>query len=161
MSRSARLTTLLNLAGSLALLTVIGSYLLFDKLAAISLYPRAVALFSALGLLGSLPLLYGHRRATQIALPALLLATLFAVQFVNWDSCKPFLRALNRVEQGMTVAQVDALMTGFMRTPTQPDTLANDATLAYRHTDAGWGDSDIGLITFVNGRVVARQFLPD
>ena len=161
MSRPARLTTSLNLAGGLALLAVIGGYLLFDKLAAISLYPRAVALFCALGLLGSLPLLYGHRRGTQIALTALFLATLLAVQFINWDSRKPFLRALNRVEHGMTVAQVDAVMAGFMRPPAQSDILADDVTLAYRHTDAGWGDSDIGLITFVNGRVVARQFLPD
>jgi hypothetical protein len=34
-------------------------------------------------------------------------------------------------------------------------------TVTYRHTDAGWGDSDWGVIVFEGGRVVQTKFLPD
>ena len=161
MARPDRLGLLVNVAGVVALAGVGGVYLLFDRLAAVSLYPIAVVFFVALGLVGSLPLLYGRRRAIQVAVPLLIVLLALAVQFVNWDSRKPFLRALYRVEAGMTVEQVDALMAGYMRSPAQAGTVGNTGAISYRHTDEGWGNSDIGLVTFVDGRVASREFLPD
>ncbi|MFN8538786.1 MAG: hypothetical protein U0232_15085 [Thermomicrobiales bacterium] len=161
MTRPSLPTILLNLAGALLLGMVGALYLLLDKLAAVSLYPVAVACFVALGIVASLPLLHGRRRAIQAAIPLLIVLLALAVQPINWDSRKPFLRALNRVEIGMTVEQVDDLMTGYMRTPAQSGTLGNTSTIAFRHTDAGWGNSDIGLVAFANGRVTSREYPPD
>ena len=159
MPRTALPDLLLNLVGGFALAATIGLYLVLDKGAAITLYPVAVALFCGLALLALLPLLYGRQRAMQIVVPIALLGAMLALQFVNWDSRKPFIRALNRVEVGMTIEQVDALMTGYMRSPAQGS--GGETSIGYRHTDEGWGNSDIGLITIVDGRVATRQFLPD
>ncbi len=161
MRRPAPLTRLGHLVGGLALAATLGAYLLLDRLAAISLYPVAVALFAALGLLALAPLLPGRRRAAQVALPAALLCAVLAVQLVNWDSRKPFLRALHRIEPGMTVEQADAIMAGFIRTPAEPGRTSAEGMVSYRHTDQGWGNSDIGLIAISGGRVVTTRFLPD
>jgi hypothetical protein len=161
MARPDRLGLLVNCIGVVALAGVGGVYLLFDRLAAVSLYPVAVAFFVALGIVASLPLLYGRRRAVQVALPLLIVLLALAVQFVNWDSRKPFLRTLYRVETGMTVGQVDALMAGYMRSPAQAGTVGTTGEIAFRHTNEGWGNSDIGLVTFVDGRVASRELLPD
>lgn len=158
MSRPALPILLLNLAGGFALAVTVGLYLLLDKAASITLYPVAVALFCGLALLALLPLLHGRRRGVQVALSLALLCAMLAVQFVNWDSRQPFLRTFNQIETGMTVEQVDALMAGFMRSPAHG---GDDMSVGYRHTDEGWGDSDIGLITIVDGRVAAREFLLD
>ena len=161
MPRIAPLTFLGNLVAGIAL-TVTGIlYLLFDKLVAISLYPRAIALFIILGLLAAVPFLYGRRRIVQIALPIALLCAMLAVQFVDWDSRKPFLRALHRVEPGMTVSEVDAIMAGYLRSPAQASSADGESVVGYRHTTEGWGDSDIALIRFAGSRVTSREFLPD
>lgn len=161
MSRSAIIRILRNLALGIVLAIIYGGYLLLDKAAAISLNPRAVALFCLFAALALLPFLVGRRRVVQIALPLGLLCAILAVQFVDWDSRKPFLRALDRVEVGMTVAEVDAIMAGYMRRPSQPTTADEDAIVSYRHTTEGWGDSDIIVIRFTSGRVTSREYLPD
>jgi uncharacterized membrane protein (UPF0136 family) len=161
MARPDRLTLLCNLVGALMLAGIGGLYLVLDKGAAVSLYPIAITFFCALGLVASLPLLYGRRRAVQVALPVLIVLLALAVQFVNWDSRKPFMRALDRIEVGMTVEQVDALMAGYMRSPAQSGTVGDANTISFRHTNEGWGNSDIGLVSFVDGHVASREFLPD
>lgn len=161
MARPDRLTILLNGVSALMLAVVGGLYLVLDKGAAVSLYPAAIAFFCALGLVASLPLLYGRRRAIQIAIPVMIVLLALAVQPIDWDSRKPFMRALNQIEVGMTVEQVDALMAGYMRSPAQSGTVGGTNTIGFRHTNEGWGNSDIGLITIVDGHVASREFLPD
>jgi uncharacterized membrane protein (UPF0136 family) len=161
MARPDRLTILFNLVGALMLAGVGGLYLVFDKGAAVSLYPIAIAFFCALALVASLPLLYGRRRAIQVAIPIVIVLLALAVQFINWDSRKPFMRALNQIEAGMTVEQVDALMSGYMRSPAQSGTVGEFNTISFRHTNEGWGNSDIGLVNVINGQVTSREFLPD
>jgi len=34
-------------------------------------------------------------------------------------------------------------------------------TSTYRHTNEGWGNSDWGVVTFEDGRVVQTEFMPD
>src|SRR5690242_6877126 len=131
MARLDRLTILLNLTSAIMLAGVGGLYLLFDRLVAVSLYPLAIAFFVALGLVASLPLLYGRRRAIQLAIPLLIVLFALAVQFINWDSRKPFLRALNQIETGMTVEQVDALMTDYMRSPAQSGTISSTNNISF------------------------------
>jgi hypothetical protein len=160
-SRRTPFRLLRDLALGVVLLITYGGYLLLDRLAAVSLNPRAVALFCGLALLALAPFLLGRRRATQIALPLGPLCAMLAVHFVDWDSRKPFLRALDRVEVGMTIAEVDATMAGFLRHPALPDSADGEAIISYRHTTEGWGDSDIGVIRFAGGRATSCEFLPD
>ncbi len=161
MARPDRLTLFFDLVAALMLAGVGGLYLVFDKVAAISLYPIAIAFFCALALVASLPLLYGRRRTIQIAIPIVIVLLALAVQFINWDSRKPFMRALNQIEAGMTVEQVDAMMAGYMRSPAQSGSVGETNAISFRHTNEGWGNNDIGLITFVDGHVASREFVPD
>ena len=104
-----------------------------------------------------------------LLLPFLLVV--FSVRFVDWNSRKPFLRDLYSIKEGMTPAQVERIMGAYIEGGGRPlDSPANEVdergemvtgTVTYRHTDEGWGDSDWGVVTFENGRVVDVEFLPD
>lgn len=148
------------------LLGLLGLYLFFDLLAAASLNPVISVGFAlitlGLGLLisDSLPL------KQRVLLVALLVTAVFSLRFVNWDSRKPFLRDFNQVQQGMTTEEVDQIMSGYLKyvSPTVTRTAQGDiqtGTISYRHTTAGWGDADIGSITFAGGRVIGHTYYPD
>jgi CheY-like chemotaxis protein len=89
-----------------------------------------------------------------------------ALQFVDWNSRKPFLKDFYRIEEGMTSAQVDRIMASYIRENdgglpgTERDDLV-DGRLIFRHTDQGWGDSDLGVVTLKSGRVTETEFFPD
>jgi hypothetical protein len=142
------------------LLLVGGLYLAFDRWAAVSLVPGVVALACLASLPGTVLLGYGHSRVVRLALPALAIGFFLSVSAIDWDTRKPFLRAFNAIEVGMTVEEVDRRMAAYIRAPQAVNTLA-DGTLAYRHTTAGWGDADIGIVSVADGRVTARVFYPD
>jgi hypothetical protein len=73
----------------------------------------------------------------------------------------------------MTPDLVDQIMAGYMReagvgplnseTQTTLDAQGRSYTgsVTYRHTNEGWGNSDWGVVTFEDGRVVQTRFLPD
>ena len=107
-------------------------------------------------------LLYQSRRsqATLVSL-VLFVAVVGGIWGVDWNSRKPFLRDLDRVRPGMTVAEVDTIMARYDRLPVVLGTTSAQQTVSYRHTTAAWGNSDIGLIMLDAGRVVAVTFLPD
>jgi hypothetical protein len=107
-------------------------------------------------------LLYQSRRspATLVSL-VLFVAVVGGIWAVDWNSRKPFLRDLDRVRPGMTVAEVDAIMARYERWPVDLGTTSAQQTVSYRHTTAAWGNSDIGLIMLDAGRVVGVTFLPD
>jgi hypothetical protein len=138
---------------------------------AVSLYPTFVAVYAAFWVLVGALLLYGRplREKALILLPFLLVV--FSVRFVDWNSRKPFLRNLYSIKEGMTPTQVEqimgAYMTGGGRPLDSPETKFDErgemvtGTVTYRHTNEGWGNSDWGVVTFENGRVVEIDFLPD
>jgi hypothetical protein len=149
---------------------VLAVYLIMDITFAVSAYWRAVALFAAaLGALGSL---LGRRlgRGLRLAILALCCTATVAVRYVDWNSRKPFLRDLFSVRTGMSRADVERVMGPYAHVPQvyadRPplpgsSTMQSEAPLAYRHTTAGWGDSDVGVVHFSGGRVVSVQFYPD
>jgi hypothetical protein len=71
----------------------------------------------------------------------------------------------------MTETQVEQIMSsyrhgsGWPANPNpeavEPGDLIVPETVIYRHTNAGWGDSDWGLIRYHDGRVVTVEFNPD
>ena len=139
---------------------------IFDLLGAASLYPIFVAIYAGFWTLVGALLLYDRPLREKGLALVLFLIAVFSLRFVNWNSRKPFLRDLYRIDEGMTYPQVERMMKGYERS------LGNDTrvdeqgqpvsgSIAYTHTDAAWGNSDIGLVTFENEHVTEIQYLPD
>jgi hypothetical protein len=115
--------------------------------------------FAAFFAIPALVLLWRAPLRVKLALVSTFLLLILAVRNVEWNSRKPFLRALERVQVGMTVEQMDAVMRGFVRGPQQ--SVSEFGTVGFRHTDEGWGNADIGLVTLADGIVVKVEYLPD
>jgi hypothetical protein len=98
---------------------------------------------------------------------------LIAVRFVDWNSRKSFLRDFYSLQEGMTREQVDQTMSSYMKgvgggPPNSQGQYVYDEQgevvtgwVTYRHTNEGWGDSDWGVVTLEDSRVVRLEFLPD
>jgi len=159
----------------LALLSwfALSAFLILDLLFAVSLSYRFVALYAAFWALVGALLLYDRSLYGKLIVLALLVFVLWGVRFVDWTSRKPFLRDFYRIQEGMTPAQVDRIMEGYIReTGGGPPGSESQygynergeivsGWVTYRHTDKGWGDSDMGVVTLRQGRVTETEFLPD
>jgi hypothetical protein len=148
-------------------------FLVLDVNLAVSVYWEFVVIYVGFWVLVSTLLLVGRPARDKLLVLGLFALLLFSVQFVNWNSRKPFLRSFRRIDVGMSAPQVEELMTGYMRkygngpmgsrpqTQFDDDGAISDGSVAYRHTREGWGDSDWGVVTFKDGRVIETEFLPD
>lgn len=124
------------------------------------LYPwLATGVFAAFFALPALILLWRAPWQTKLAFIGIFLLAILLVRNLDWNTRKPFLRGLDSIRQGMTVEQADAAMQGFMRGPATG--ISEYGTVNYRHTDEGWGNSDIGLVTFADGVVSKVEYMPD
>jgi hypothetical protein len=150
-----------SLITAIALLAIgFALYLWFEIAGHSMLYPLvATGAFAAFFALPALLLLWRAPWRTKLALISTFLLLILLVRNFEWNTRKPFLRAMNTVQMGMTPAQVDAAMRGFMRGPAQG--ISEYGTVVYRHTDEGWGNADIGLITFGDGQVAKVEYSPD
>jgi hypothetical protein len=138
---------------------------------AVSIYPRFVAIYAAFWVLVGALLLHGRPTREKVLTLALFVAVLVSVRFIDWNSRKPFLKDLHSIKEGMTPVQVEEIMGHHMqgggRPLASPETEVDErgqiatGTVTYRHTNEGWGDSDWGVVTFEDGRVVRTEFLPD
>lgn len=158
------------LAGSLAVV-VVCIYAMFDVLAAVSLDIRFnLITLTLLLIVGALLL---RKRSNQHRLWWALLAALvlFTISRIDWNTRKPFLRDLNSIQIGMSEGDVEAIMSDYMKVdrelanpPTQvpsPQDIFTPEILVYRHTNQSWGDSDWGIVTLEEGKVVEVDFSPD
>jgi hypothetical protein len=161
---------------ALAIWFALSIFLILDVSFSVSVYWPFLAIYAAFCLLIGALLLVGSPRREKLLILGLLLVVLFSIRLVDWNSRKPFLKDFYRVEEGMTVEQVEQIMGGYMGGPCEP-TCSPDPSggqqaietevqtgpdrAVYRHTDEGWGNSDWGEVTFEEGRVVEIQFLPD
>jgi hypothetical protein len=148
-------------------------FLVLDLAIAASVRLPFTASYAALGVLVGALLLHRVPLRPKLMILALFLVALFSVPFIAWNSRKPFLRDLYRVREGMTRAQVDEIMGQYMGgdyggPPSSSSDCVYDeqghllaGSITYRHTNEGWGNSDWGVVTFENGRVVETRFYPD
>jgi hypothetical protein len=151
-------------------------FLIMDVTYSVSVYWQFVAIYAAFCVLVGLLLLVGSPKREKLLILGLLVIVLFSLRFVDWNSRKPFLRDLYRVQEGMSLEQVEEIMGEYMGgacCPAEPlglsdgqeageaEQMAPPDRLVYRHTNEGWGDSDWGEVHFENGRVVEVQYLPD
>ena len=155
----------------LLFLTAISIYALMDFLATISLNISAnLIFFSVLALFGGI-LLRERARWQQAIYILLVVLVIVSFQFVDWNSRKPFLRDLNSIKIGMSYQEVEEIMddyifsSGIRTSPLPnyavPSEIDETDVVSYRHTEEGWGDADIGIVTFSNGQVIEIRFLPD
>ena len=154
--------------GSLGLVAwlALSTFLILDLVGSVSLYPAFVTVYA----LGWVPagwfLLHPQPSRVRILALVLLLGLFFSIRAVNWNSRKPFLKDLDRVRVGMTESQADQIMARY-RKRISPQAVVDErgevrsGIVSCRHTAEDWGNSDIGILTFENGRVVATEFLPD
>jgi hypothetical protein len=150
-------------------------YVVLDRALTVSVYWWFVGLYAAFWVLVMLLLLWGAPARRKVLIVGALALIMVSMRFVDWNSRKPFLRDLYRIKKGMTAAQVDQIMGDYMTggavSPGNPGIRLDgrlveqgeQATgmISYRHTTEGWGNSDFGEVTFVNGRVVNVHFSPD
>ncbi len=96
----------------------------------------------------------------------------FSMRYWDFNSRKPFLRKFNGLEKGDTKEEVLQHMEGyrsgqgkgfiFARTKRQHPEVANSVeNMCFTHTREGWGDSDWGLVYFVDGKLWDTQFSHD
>jgi hypothetical protein len=120
-----------------------------------------------------------------------ILTVIAALYLVEWTTRKPFLRDLARVHIGMTEAEVRHILGRYMEgtgwpaspydTSTNSSSTLTDAgsgsqystttsasgemvirdTLVFRHSTKGAFNSDWGIVSLSNGRVVRVEFSPD
>ena len=139
---------------------------IFDLLGSASFYPVFVAIYTTFWVLIEALLLYDRPIREKVLILAVFVTLIFSLRFIDWNSRKPFLRGFYRIEEGMTHRQVEQIMGCYTRsvgTNAQVDGEGYTVTgnVSYTHTDEGWGNSDIGLLTFQGGRVAEIEFLPD
>jgi len=141
-------------------------FLNLDLAGSISLYPGLVAIYAPCWVLAGLLLLNSRPMREKVVILTLFLVALCSVRFVDWNTRKPFLRALDRVTAGITEAQADEIMDGYMK-GISPMAQVDDqggmdwGTVSYRHTPEAWGSGEVGGLVFQNGRVVRMDFFPD
>lgn len=145
------------LSATLLLASGIFLYVWLDAATHSLFYPLNVtAMFAAFFVLPALVLLWHAPWRVKFALVSTFLLAILLVRNFEWNTRKEFLRDLAFVESGMTRMQVKNIMHAYFENQTSD---AN--TLAFRHTNEGWGNADIGLVTFANGRVVHVEFWGD
>jgi len=168
----ARTTKLRYVLLAFAFWLALSIFLILDILGSASLYFRFVAIYTAFWVLVGALLLYGRPMREILLILGLFVMVTFSVRFMDWNSRKPFLKDLYRIREGMTPTQVEQIMSDYMKgdgrplVPSRKDVFNErgevvTGTKTYRHTDEGWGDSDWGVVTFENSRVVQIEFLPD
>ena len=141
-------------------------YFIFDLLGAASLYPLFIVIYAAFWTLVGALILYGQSLGEKVAILMVFLALVFSVRFVDWNSRKPFLRNLYRVEEEMSYQQVAEIMGSYpglagAGTEINGEGQVVSGNVSYTHSEEKWGNSDIGVITFQDGLVVETKFLPD
>jgi len=174
-----------------AILSIIaaGFAVLIEVGAAMCMSAKVFAGYGLFWTLVLLPFLLRQPTLLKSSFYVALLLALVILYLVPWNSRKPFLRDLEKVKTGMTVAEVEAIMGGYMKGtgwPAMPDSgsstgqltevgsgitmstsnspsgeLVIQDSITYRHSNDGAFNSDWGIVTFKDGKVVARTFMPD
>jgi len=153
------------IAFGLMLLSLFALVLFLEYFAALTLYPKALALFAAVavGFCG-LFLLVG-RRGVVLALTALYLAGLLVLRFVELSPVKPFRAFYEAVESGMSRVEVGSELarwfpeSGRYSIPVAHDN-GPDIWWTLDPTDGEY-DSEFVEVEFADSLVVGKEYYPD
>jgi len=114
----------------------------------------------------------GRKRGQRVKVVSLSVLLVFSMRYWDFNSRKSFLRRFNGLENGDTREEVLQHMEGyrygqgkgfiFARTKQQhPDVADRVENVCFTHTREGWGNSDWGLVYFVDGKLWDTQFSHD
>ncbi len=114
----------------------------------------------------------GRERPLRLKLLSLAALLVFSMRYWDFNSRKPFLRRFNGLEKGDTKEEVLQHMEGyrygqgkgfiFARTKRRhPEVADRVENMCFTHTREGWGDSDWGIVYFVDGKLWDTQFSHD
>lgn len=109
-------------------------------------------------------------RRPKLIIHALAVIAILSIHFYN-DSRQTFLYDLSKIEQGMTIAQVEGIMSNRKGRTVWPtiEELPRDKngevvvpdSLSYKHSEESEFNADFGIILFDKGRVVKVEFIGD
>lgn len=144
----------------------LSAFFILDLLGAVSLHPGFVAIYALCCILVGLLLLHPRSTGEKVLILALFMTVLVSTRFVDWNSRKPFLKDLDQVHVGMKETQADQIMAAYLK---EPSPLAKvdhrgqvlSGAVNYRHTTAAWGNSEVGILTFEDRRIIGTDFLHD
>jgi hypothetical protein len=93
-------------------------------------------------------------------------ALILALYWIPWSSRKPFVRHLDSIRPGMTVAEVNRIMAGYrmgtgIPLPGSAQEFRPSGAIVFRHSDEAMFNADWGVVTFRDGKVVDVRFDPD
>lgn len=147
-----RISKLIALALTIA---VVGASALFEIAAAFCFEAKiyiAIWLITSVVIVG----LQGSWRYKGSLCVALLvcLATLY---LFPWNSRKPFLGSLRKIEKGMSPTEVQNIMGGF----TTIEGFGGPPLAAYQHSDEARFNSDVGRVHYERDHVSKVEFSPD
>ncbi|MCB0210637.1 MAG: hypothetical protein KDJ52_14960 [Anaerolineae bacterium] len=150
----------------LLLLIALGIFMLFDVEIALSINAYITLAYTAFWLLIGFLLLRRRPNRYKLTLLTVFLCAILIVYFIDWNGRKHFMRAFQRIEVGMTVAQADETMnsyTKFVGPTSQFDAQGQVMTgkISYRSSRQSWNDADVAILTIEDGRVVEFSYHPD
>jgi len=146
---SAGIWLLVFLTGVVPLAT---ACILLDIYCAFSVSPLATSICGLIWICIGFWLLKPIRLAQRLILLALSLFFILAFKHIDWNSRRPFVRDLLKIESGMTANEVDRIMKRY----TRGSSPANDH-LYYMHKVKGPFYSDAGVVTLKNDKVEAVE----
>jgi hypothetical protein len=135
-------------------------YLTLDMIGALLLAPWIGLVYSLIGALPGVAVLFRRRHPALVLALALFLALTLTAPALNLGPRKAFLRAAASIRADMTLAAVDQQLVAFERHPSTSGTLGPASRVVYYH-HFGPGDSDSVVVQFAGDLVVSRQLLPD
>lgn len=132
--------------------------ILLDSYFVFSVAPFTTSICASIWIGLALWLMKPIRLGPRLILLAISLFWILSIRYVDWNSRKPFVRDLLKIEYGMTTIEVDRTMKKYTRR-TESDDLESDVrlenTLIYSHATKGPFYADFGVIRFKDDKVEA------
>jgi hypothetical protein len=187
------LTTAAKVFGYLGILLIILFLMavcaFFEMFFPLSVLPFTTAVCGIVWALAGNRILRCMKIGRRLTVVATILCLILGVRYADWNSRRPFIRDLLRIRTGMTVADVEAIMSGYMKgtglswppiwddkpkgfNSVSPATsgavikgengeMKLAGSLVYRHSTDGAYNADWGVVGFENEKVITVEFLPD
>ena len=141
-------------------------FIFLDDFYPLSVTPLTTPTCAMLGAVIGRNLFRRMKTGSRLTLLALVICSVLATEYLDWNPRKPLIRDLYRVRVGMSVGEVEQIMTGHLKGFGTPDNLARDFReednpIVYRTGEGGAYNADMATIRIKDGRVEAVDFLHD
>ncbi len=140
-------------------------FILFDIDFALSLKYHFILLYFLFYILCFIALYKSRFKKMKFFMAILFLISLIIIRNIQWNSRKVFIKKFNQLNVGMSLKKTDEIMSDFIIFRTESvDTLEKNKAvhiISYRHTNEGWGNSDMGIVYVQNDTIIRLKFYHD